>query len=618
MNKNYLKRLFLRTLQGALIFVFLAAFSVFLSWFIQFRYHANDFNAINEFITTQPEIFWYGALIIFFALLFLTAIFRRPFLVCGVVMAALIIITFAHINKFTLRNEPLLPEDLQLVEEADTLVTYVNISNLLRTILAAICALVAGIMGNFLARQFFPVNKSAPWWVRHSLIPRAAIAVVALLGFLKTTNFIIKDKGNDPNGNYAWLKARFVSWNQTDNYNTNGFLFGFLYNIGKTSTSQPENYSKETIADISKQLKDLETTKNRTKTPLSEVENIIVILSESSYDPELIREFYPYSGNDVTPNLHSITKNHAGGYMFSPGYGGGTANIEFEVFTGLSNYWLGGTPYVDFVSKTPNTPSLASWAKSKNFETTALHSYLGSSYKRNFSLKNEGFDNFITMNEMLNTKTAPNSGYISDWSIYKDALDLLRNNDKKQFLGIITMQNHTPYYELSYAADFQPLNDDNPESSATANSYFNRLHSADAGLGNFISALDALDEKTIVLWFGDHAGGSAINSIRDNENVEISNLAYETPYFIYSNFEVTEQQNPLPTTSPNCLSNTFFNYFNLEKPGLYYLLDNVCSENPILTNNYFANGKSPKNTTSLKDYQLINYDLASGKQFLLH
>ena len=141
--------------------------------------------------------------------------------------------------------------------------------------------------------------------------------------------------------------------------------------------------------------------KNETrKDPAEEKVNVVMILNESFFDPTVsfqgvnFRDFYKYSG-DVVPNLHRIMQKYPSGYMYSLDYGGGTANIEFETFTSLTNYWIDSVPYTALLPKTGPIPSLAQDLKARKYATTAVHPFNGGMYKRNIALKNEGFDTFI-------------------------------------------------------------------------------------------------------------------------------------------------------------------------------------------------------------------------------
>lgn len=41
-----------------------------------------------------------------------------------------------------------------------------------------------------------------------------------------------------------------VAWNQLDNYEDNGFLIAFLFNMGRREIVQPESYHLEKVAEI--------------------------------------------------------------------------------------------------------------------------------------------------------------------------------------------------------------------------------------------------------------------------------------------------------------------------------------------------------------------------------
>ena len=46
--------------------------------------------------------------------------------------------------------------------------------------------------------------------------------------------------------NYDWIKdeADFVEWNQNENYKKNGFILGFLFNLGRMEVERPDDYSE--------------------------------------------------------------------------------------------------------------------------------------------------------------------------------------------------------------------------------------------------------------------------------------------------------------------------------------------------------------------------------------
>lgn len=622
--------------------IIILAGALLLTWLLQYRYFLNDAPRVWQFITERPLVFFYSALLMYFIILFFSAFTRGPFLAIGLVAAIILGVTYAHINKFIMRGTPLLPEDFQLATESTTLVKFIDFGGLVRIALAIILTIALALLLDYLTRRVLrrETVNSHSFWRRHQLVPRALTAAVACLLFMACTDFARNHQGQRYE-QIPWLNSEFVAWNQVRNYNYNGFLLGFLYNWSKFELAEPDGYNKEEITNIADTYNEVKKTADATRVSLKKQDyNIVIILNESFYDTSIIKDYYQYEG-DVTPELHKIAKKYPSGQMYSLDYGGGTANIEFEALTGLSNYWVNTVPYTDLIPKAGEIPSIATFAKKNGYATTAIHPFNGGMYKRNIALKNEGFDEFITELEVSHTEHDGNSQYINDHSAYQETLDLLNKSDQKQLVALITMQNHSPYNADIYDHhDFTITNmDDDPSKKSDIETYLQSLHNSDAYLGEFISALDQSDEPTVVLFFGDHSPG-IFSRVNDHEDKVVRDLARLTPYFIYTNFDTKDAANPtgtlevattttaensdsvnyttkhLPTTTPNCFTNTLYNYLNLKKPTLSYLLDEICTETPILTPAYFADS-APFKSTELSSYELVIYDILGGKKYWL-
>ena len=237
-------------------------------------------------------------------------------------------------------------------------------------------------------------------------------------------------------------------------------------------------------------------------------------------------------------------------------------------------------------------------------------------YKRNISLANEGFDTFITENEMDYTEHEGNSEYINDRSAYKQTLKVLTEGEGKQMIGLITMQNHTPYNADIYdGTQFSVLNDEIDEQKKSDISiYYQTLHNSDKYLGEFISELDKLDKKVVVLFFGDHSAG-LFDDVNMHEKKAVRDLARLTPYFVYSNYDSGFRgKKTLVTTTPNCMVNTMLNGLNWQKDSIYYLVDEACKNEPILTATYME-GRQTSMAAVLEDYELVTYDILGGKKY---
>lgn len=612
--------------------LFLMIMSIFLTWFMIWRTNLCDIGDTMEFLEKKPMLVVYNYVVIFGVLAILAAATWRPFLSTGIMFSGLAIISFIYIAKYEIRAEPLLPEEFALIDSTGDLIKFVDGDAIARLIWGVIFMLVGSALLEYYGRKLIGRDtRRLPWWDRISLIPRVTFTSIALALLMTTVRPILQ------RNNYGWLdKLELIAWNQTENYEKNGFIIGFLYNLGKVKIDEPEDYSESQMIEIAEKYQAIKAQDDKQRIALDDgVENIIVILAETFYDPALLEEYYPHTGGDVTPNLHKIFQNYPSGYMYSPEYGGGTANVEFEVQTGLSNFWARTFPYVNLVSKMDTLYGVAQWGKSFGFDTTALHSYSGSVYKRNIVYPKIGYDEFIDEDEMTYTEHENSSSVINDKSIYQEVLDLLENNDSPQIIGIATMQNHAPFNQAGYPElEFrQTLPHD--ENWALEASY-QSLHESDAYLGEFLNAIDKLKEKTVVLWFGDHAMGM-LDEYSKSEDKQERDIAHLTPYFVYANFDIDEKNVKkimsettvdetlaeayddikgvnLPTTTPNCLQNMMYDVLNLQKPAFFYIVENVCKTNPVLTHSYLA-GNSPVANDALKEYELVNYDLLVGKQY---
>lgn len=619
-----------------IIIVIVAA--LFLTWLLEYRHFLNNADETWEFVFSRTKVFLYNSLIMLTVLGIIYGIVRKIFLSISINAALVLIIGYVHISKFNFRGTPLLPEDFQFGSQAGILTKFIDISELIRLIIAVILVITLGIILDKITGKWLEKESSISnnvWWKRYRIVSRVAIIAVAFSGLMVTTDFA-RHHSKEREIPLPALDSKFTDWNQAANYADNGFLLGFFYNTMKLDMPEPDGYSKQKMQELKRELSKKKQQDDISRTNIANTDyNIITILNESFYDPSLISDYYNHTGGDVTPNLHKIQERALSGYMYSPDYGGGTANIEYEIITGLTNYWLETVPYTNLVLQEHSIPNLANYMKEHERNTVAIHPFNGGMYKRDTVLPKLGFNEFITQTEFSHTEKEGTSEYINDRSAYAETLEYIKKTTGKDFISLITMQNHAPYTDEEYGEpEFKVTNITNENEKNSVETYLMTLHKSDVFLGELIEKLDNLDEKTIILFYGDHSPG-VFPQIVENSNKSISDLVRLTPYFIYANFDLDNQplekvlnqsgateyedtiakyHTNLPTTTPNCLSNTLLNLLNLEKPLHYYLLDVVCSENPVLAETYFGE-KAPQMSTSLSNYQLLSYDLVAGKQY---
>lgn len=605
--------------------VFLLISAIVLTWFLEYRYFINDFFRSWSFVFGSPLVFLFNAFIIWLILMAIWAVCGRPILTTGISFAAIAILTFIHISKYNSRGYPLLPEDFQLASEASSLSKFVDIGSIVRLVIAIIIVeVLLGVFSYYCGKKLYlrrKGDKKQNIFFRHLAITRVVTLALAISVFMGSTYFVRHNEGIRYED--IFLGTHFTAWNQNRNYDDNGFVLGFLYNFQKLNLGAPDGYSEERIANIKEQYSIVAKSENaKRKKAADEDVSFVVILNESFFDPSVefqgkkFSDYYQIEGGEVLPELHKIQKKAASGSMYSLDYGGGTANIEFEALTSLTNFWTDTVPYTALIPKAGEIPSVAQMLKKQKYATSAIHPFNGGMYKRNIALKNEGFDKFTTEIEMDFKEHEGDSEYINDQSAYKQTLQELSESDENQVIGLITMQNHTPYNESTYpehqfkVTGSKEIDDTRMQSIET---YLQTLHESDKYLGEFISELEQLDKKVVVLFFGDHSAG-VFDITNDSKDKEVRDLSRVTPYFVWSNFDAGLTNKKLPTTTPNCMTNTMLNLLSLQKDPLYYLVDDVCREQPILAATYL-DGLDFELTKTLQNYQLITYDILGGKKY---
>ena len=159
-------------------------------------------------------------------------------------------------------------------------------------------------------------------------------------------------------------------------------LWGFTAMLHQDSTvarfklydklvEKPDGYNKEDAAALLASY-DTNDTESATHTP-----NIIVIMNEAFSDLSVLGDFE--TNEDYMPFLHSLmqegTPNTISGHLNVSVLGGNTANTEFEFLTGNTMAFLpqGSVAYQQYVKS--NDYSIATYLKSKGYDTIAMHPY---------------------------------------------------------------------------------------------------------------------------------------------------------------------------------------------------------------------------------------------------
>jgi phosphoglycerol transferase MdoB-like AlkP superfamily enzyme len=406
--------------------------------------------------------------------------------------------------KVSIRGETILPCDFTILTEAAETTGMLEFEITLGLI-TAVVMIAAITLGLFFFDKLVIKKNGLVIRLRNGAIIAAVTLAVFVGGFFAT--FL----------NPSFLNATGLTayqWKQLNTRNNNGFLVNFLANIPYVLPEKPSGYGKESAeATYGEVLAELNAAYTDGSEDAGAVEkpNIIIVMNESFTDADKFS--YINFERSTTPTLHEIAQTKTGGAHFTPQFGGGTANVEFELLTGYSLRYLpaSSTPYQQHVKKT--TPSYVSFLRDElGYSTTAIHSYGPHFWNRDNVYPLIGFEKFVSEPDFalpLRMRT-----YVSDESTADMIIKQYEENratGKPFFNFTVTMQNHGSYSGNDY--------DEGTMINATdgsmdlrkgvfgaIRSYATSICFADDMLRQLTDYFSTCGEPTIVMFFGDHLG----------------------------------------------------------------------------------------------------------------
>ena len=448
------------------------------------------------------------------------------------------------------------------------------------------------------------------------IISRAAAVVLfyAFLTVMLKTDYLA-DQG-------IWLR----DWQPWYTYRLFGMEAGFFAFAKASYPMPPEIYSQEKVSDIIRTSEEKQKGKDDSVLPVPE--NIICIMNEAFSDLTI----YPEFRTDVplTERVDSLKENTRSGSMLVSVKGGTTANTEYEFLTGNSCVLSPSTVVFNSFIK-QDQYSIARTLAAQGYKTIGLHPYGPYGWNRNVIYPRMGFDEFLHIrNYFKGARTI--RGFVSDAADYQEVIRLTEEKTpgEKLFIYNITMQNHSSYKSDKLQSDVHILGYSG-ENKAQAEQYCTLIRISDEAVGELIDYYKRVDEKTLICFWGDHqpeigddfweyCWGKPLEDLTFEEQQK----AYETPYFIWANYDIPEAEDePL---SANYLGAYLLSLTGLERTGYDdYLLD-LKEEIPVMNaygylgtdgkqHEWGAADSGEKEEELLQEYEcLIYHELTGGNR----
>lgn len=466
-----------------------------------------------EYMISSPTVFLYNALIIVFTLslcllfrrrIFGMVLFSLPWLLCGIINNAVL----------SYRVTPLGAIDFQVVKMSLILVYLSKAQRIMLYIAAALTVIAVAALWILGPKISGKLNFGR----------NVATIVGLLVAVLIATNIGL---------NYHALSNRFGDL--VGAYNDYGFAYCFSSSVLDTGINKPSGYGREMVDEVTEALPPESVPAEDAVKP-----NIIMIQLESFVDPNLIKGA-KFNQNPV-PVFTYLKENYTAGALHMPSYGGGTANSEFEVLTGmtLEPFGAGEYPYKTIMQE-KSAESLAYNLARLGYGTHAIHNHTGNFYDRDKVYPNLGFMSFQSI-EYMNDFEKTAYGWCKDKILTDEILKAIDSDTEhaQKFVWAVSVQGHGKYpsepiedLELPIFMERGTFTD---ERTSMIEYYANMVNEMDAFIGDLISKLEERGEPTVLVMYGDH-----LPSLEFTDDEMALGDTYTTEYVIWDNIGLQKQ-----------------------------------------------------------------------------
>jgi len=475
-------------------------------------------------------------------------------------------------------------------------------------LIVAICAALAVLI----PLAWIGWRKRMRVLTRKSRLMRVAIAAPLIALYVSVLDY----------STFSWTRDRLwispMMWDQKENYAFNGFTLAFAMNVPMAKVAAPAGYSAETIKTAGGG--------RLVQTALPERRpDIIMVMSESFWDPTRLPGVT--FSSDPIEKIRSVQS----GNIFSPEFGGMTANVEFEALTGFSNAFLpyGSIPYQQYVRG--HVPTLPAFLKNQGYDTQALHPFEGWFWNRKEVYKSFGFNNFESIETL--PPMAKRGLLASDDAVIDRIMVDADKAEKPLFMFAVTLQNHGPYEPGRYGGE--EISVEGSMDAWTRGSiatFAQGMKDSDKSLARLLEWAEKRDRPTVIAYWGDHLpplGPAYVSTgfLPDNVAPRSGPVAEmkrvrETPLVIWSNRK--GQAKDVGTVSPAYLPLLVLRHAGIDHPFYTGILGRLFDTYPIIDRQMLvaADGKAVQDWSRAKainplieKQRLMQYDILFGEKF---
>ncbi len=427
---------------------------------------------------------------------------------------------------------------------------------------------------------------------------------------------------------FTFYQVEPYFWRPNDSYNSYGLETAFLAFAREAFPTKPDTYSEAKTASI-----EADYPANANTADDDAPENIIVVMNESFSDLEI----YPNVevNTNPMPFLRSLTENTQTGPLLVSVQGGYTANTEYEFLTGNSMMLSPNSiPYTTYIQDEQYT--VATILEQQGYRTEAIHPYYPTGWRRDTNYPLLGLSDFRSLEDFKAFGYSTVRGFVSDESDVDYLIHEVASKEEgeKLFLFNVTMQNHGGYtYDGSEFQNTVHLvnYEGTEEELAQAEQYLTLVSLTDQSMEKLITYFENSDEKTLILFFGDHQPSitnsfyeEALGKAAEEQDFSDKQLQYETVYYYWANYDIPESTGEM--MSANYLGAHLLELAGLTTSGYEDYLTDLRDTLPAMNafgylgtdgeqHVYGSDDETTEISDLLEDYRCLIYnELTAGKK----
>ena len=509
------------------------------------RLQPNEFGEVMDSFRQKPVLYALNALPV--GLLLSAAAFAFGNVFTGAAFANAIVCALSVANrvKIEIRDEPVFPRDFALLREAgDALGSYhlrFPVGEIAFAAVVTLCLFGLGVMTTVGAsrRAQERSQRILRGWRGRCLGVALCVAAFAVLTL---TVYASNDLYNSLEASSPYRLSVV--------FNENGFLYNFCHQFTTYQVERPDGYDKSEAQSWD------EAAPAESDAP--KAVNVVLVMNEAFSDITDAPAFAFPPDNDPLARLHEIQADpHAVSLrLVVPGFAGGTANTEFDVFTGMQTNAIGAGTTSAMRTVNRNLDTLFRAFSDDGYRAVFYHPGDAWFYNR------ENVYRWFGASETLFVEEMENPEYKGRWvtddylaGLIEAAFDKSASDGVPLFHASTTIQNHMgyPYSKYGDGHEYAPVplhTEVTPDVRESLEVYAEGVRDADRMLGRLRDFFATRPEPVLLIYYGDHLpylgdGHLAYEELdmdagKPDAERENPFSSYETPCVIWANDAAAE------------------------------------------------------------------------------